>query len=86
MAISGQLSEFSLPELFQFLEQGTKTGLLTLKSTPDIESGLQSNHYIWLRQGRIEAAANGLDNQGLIKLIVTRKWLSDRSTASVDGY
>ncbi len=78
MAISGQLSEFSLPELFQFLEQGKKTGLLTLKSAPDLESGLQSNHYIWLRQGRIVAAANSLDNQGLIKLIVTRKWLSDR--------
>ena len=78
MAIRGELSEFSLPELFQFLEQGKKTGLLTLRSTPDAESGIQSNHYIWFRQGQIVAAANRSDNKGLITLIAKRKWLSDR--------
>jgi len=31
MAITSCLSEFSLPELFQFLDQGSKTGLLTLR-------------------------------------------------------
>ena len=83
MAITGYLSEFSLPELFQFLEQGRKTGLLSLRSEINPESGIQQNHYIWFRQGRIVAAANRLDNQGLISLIDKRGWLSNRVAAKI---
>ncbi|MEO0970656.1 MAG: DUF4388 domain-containing protein, partial [Cyanobacteria bacterium J06639_18] len=31
MAFTGYLSQFSLPELFRFLEEGYKTGLLTIR-------------------------------------------------------
>ena len=31
MAISGYLSEFSLPEIFQLIEQGSKTGRLSIQ-------------------------------------------------------
>jgi hypothetical protein len=69
MAITGLLSDFSLPELFQFLEQGQKSGLLTLKTIKG------RKHLIWFRQGRIVAAANQDDHLGLLNLIQQRGWL-----------
>ncbi|MBV9388545.1 MAG: DUF4388 domain-containing protein [Chroococcidiopsidaceae cyanobacterium CP_BM_ER_R8_30] len=46
MILTGHLSEFSLPEIFQFVEQGYKTGLLSLQFEP--EAGKQpppAQHY-----------------------------------------
>jgi len=79
MAITGYLAEFSLAEIFQLLEQGRKTGLLSLcaLSTTSIHSG--ENFYIWFKHGHIVAAANSLDHQGLISLISHRGWLGDRA-------
>lgn len=77
MSITGHLSDFSLPEIFQLLEKGHKTGLLTLRAEPAINAKVRS-HYIWLYQGRIVAAANQLDHQGLVSLIDQRQWVSDR--------
>jgi Domain of unknown function (DUF4388) len=75
MMLTGQLSEFSLPEIFQLLEQGQKTGLLTIRSLAHTRSHSGGIHYIWLHQGRIVAAANRLDNKGLISMISQRGWL-----------
>jgi Domain of unknown function (DUF4388) len=75
MALKGLLSKFSLPEVFQFLEQGYKTGLLTVKSLEN-QLSEQEKHYIWLQQGRIVAAANRLDNKGLLSMIVKRGLVS----------
>lgn len=72
MLITGQLSEFSLPELFQFLEQGQKTGLLTLNSLQKETK----QHYIWFRQGRIVAASDRHDETGLLALIQKRGWIN----------
>ncbi|MEA5532824.1 DUF4388 domain-containing protein [Crocosphaera sp. XPORK-15E] len=81
MAITGYLSEFSLPEIFQFLEQGQKTGRLTLR--PLSSNTSQKTYYIWLRQGRIIAASNRLDNQGLLSLIVQRGWIKAQAAAKL---
>lgn len=80
MSVTGFLIDFSLPEIFQLLEQGSKTGLLTLCALPEsqIEKSNSHVHYIWVRQGRIVAAANRLDHQGLVSLIEQRQWISDR--------
>jgi hypothetical protein len=64
MAISGFLSELSLPEIFQLLEQGKKTGRLTIKAQSPHSSLKGENFYIWFKQGLIVAAANRLDGQG----------------------
>ena len=85
MVFTGYLSQFSLPELFQFLEEGYKTGLLTISKLSSSEltsSKLLSNftteaYYIWLQQGRILAAAEGLDNQGLISMLAKRGWYNN---------
>lgn len=78
MSISGSLSDFSLPEIFQFIEQGRKTGLLSVRSWTESQIGKSRVHYIWVEQGNIVAAANRLDQQGLVRLIEQHQWVSDR--------
>jgi hypothetical protein len=82
MALKGLLSKFSLPEVFQFLEQGYKTGLLTVRS---LENKLNESekHYIWLHQGRIVAAVNRLDNKGLLSMLVKRGLVSENTINQV---
>jgi hypothetical protein len=77
MSITGSLTDFSLAEILQFIEKGRKTGLLTLSDLPASDA-LQPNYYIWVEQGRLVAAANCLDHQGLVRLIEQRQWISDR--------
>lgn len=77
MGVTGYLTDFSLPEIFQFIEKGQKTGLLTIQVLPDCKIK-PTKYYIWMRQGRIVAAANRLDHQGLVSLIDGCNWISDR--------
>lgn len=82
MAITGHLAEFSLPEIFQFLEQGHKSGLLMITPVPEpAESGSPRSHYVWFQQGRIVAAAHRSDRRGLLSLISQRGWLGDRAAS-----
>lgn len=75
MAITSSLSEFSLPELFQFLDHGSKTGLLTLRFQTDNHQEKRVRHLL-LHQGRIVAVTNRLDHQCLLAMIVQRGWIS----------
>lgn len=78
MPITSSLIDFSLPEIFRFIEKGRKTGLLSFKTlsvSPNVPSPVR---YIWVQKGRIVAAANRLDQQSLVTLIEERQWLSDR--------
>ncbi len=77
MAITGSLEDFSLPEIFQFIEKGQKTGLLTLRGWSENPATL-TDHYIWTYKGRIVGAASRLDHQGLVSLIDRHKWVSER--------
>jgi hypothetical protein len=52
MALTGNLAEYTLPEIFQFLEQGQKSGSLTIRTFPPAETAVDT-YYIWLHQGRI---------------------------------
>jgi len=81
MAITGHLIEFSLAEIFQFLEQGHKTGLLTVFEQSESETPKNQVHYIWFKQGRIVAAANRSDHHGLVSLISHRGWLGDHAAS-----
>lgn len=77
MSITGSLADFSLAEILQFIGKGRKTGLLTLSQLPKSQA-LPPTYYIWVEQGRLVAAANCLDHQGLVRLIEQREWISDR--------
>ncbi|HEY9620595.1 MAG TPA: DUF4388 domain-containing protein [Crinalium sp.] len=74
MAISGHLETFSLPEVLQILERGQKTGRLTIRV--ENHSPEPQCHYIWLNHGRIVAAADRSDYQGLISMLIQRHWLN----------
>ncbi len=78
MSITGSLADFSLPEIFQFIERGQKTGLLTLYALPESQAAQPSVHYIWVSKGSIVAAANQLNHQGLVALIDQYSWVSNR--------
>ncbi len=77
MTFTGYLSKFSFPEILEFLDQGYKTGLLSIRALKDNPHSLTENRYIWVRQGRIVAAANRLDNQGLVSMIAQRNWVKE---------
>lgn len=81
MAVTGYLSEFSLAEIFSFLEQGNKTGLLTICALSEVQPEPKTNFHIWFNQGQIVAAANALDRQGLINMISKRGWLGGHAAA-----
>ncbi len=85
MAITGFLSDFSLPEIFQFLEQGQKTGLLKLRESPNAANPNPKVHYIWFHQGRVVAAADRIDQRGLLTLLEQRGWITERAAAKVFG-
>jgi len=74
MPVRGQLSSFSLPEVLQFVQEGNKTGLLTVRSLPT-QDELFKSHFVWLHQGRIIAAADRNDYRGLAHLIAQRQWI-----------
>ena len=82
MSITGSLTDFSLPEIFQFLEKGHKTGLLSLRTLP-VSHLPPSMHYFWVNQGRVVAAANQLNGQGLISLIQQYQWVSHRAVTKL---
>lgn len=79
MSMTGYLSEFTLSELFQLVAEGNKSGLLTIGDSKIPHALDCHKYYIWFNQGQIIAAANSLDNRGLISLIEQRGWLNGRS-------
>ncbi|MEH1871056.1 DUF4388 domain-containing protein [Nostoc sp.] len=84
MAITGNFADFSLPELLQFLEQGQKTGLLYIGFViGDTKNITTKAYYIWLQQGRVIAAAERLDQKGLMSMIAQRGWISERVVSRV---
>jgi hypothetical protein len=79
MKITGYLSEFSLAELFQLLEQGEKSGRLVLHSPDARAFGEKIISLVWFKQGHIVAASDRTDGQGLLSLIQQRGWTTSRT-------
>jgi hypothetical protein len=78
MPITGSLNDFSLPELFNFIDKGRKTGLLTIIPVKESSASLSPVHYIWVERGYLVAVANRLDQLGLTALIEQRQGISNR--------
>ncbi|MBD2774866.1 DUF4388 domain-containing protein [Iningainema tapete] len=77
MSLSSSFTDFSLAELFQLIDQGQKSGCLTVCTLPDLHAtGSKSQYfYIWFKGGRIVAAANRLNGHGLTDKIIQRGWV-----------
>jgi hypothetical protein len=86
MCTSGDLTDFSLKEIFQFIEKGHKTGLLTIHVLPKSQAMLPPVYYIWIYRGRLVAAANRLDQQCLISLIKESHWVRKRVVTRVNQF
>ena len=66
MEITGQSSEFPLPELFQFLDRRQVTGCLSLKIFSDYYDELEPQLFdVWLNQGQIVALKRGNHKQDI---------------------
>jgi hypothetical protein len=77
MTLTGYLSEYSLAEVFNFVHQGNRTGLLSISTDiPPVEPPTNP-HYLWFQTGRIMAVSTGMDGQGLLKAISQRKLVPD---------
>ena len=78
MSLAGHLSEYSLAEIFHFVQDGNKTGVLSIEPDLGTSPPIKDLHYISFQNGRIMSVANGsgLGNRGLLKLMAQRKWLS----------
>ncbi len=84
--IQGSLSEFSLPEIFQLLDQGQKTGILTVRDSQNLQSGKPSLRHIWLHSGRVVAAGDCLDNRGLARLIEQKGYITESSRPELERF
>lgn len=78
MSTKGSLTDCSVPEIFQLIEKGQKTGLLKLCASSEHQSSLSPIYYIWVHQGRIVAVANQLDQRGLVSLIAQHQGVNTR--------
>ncbi|NEP60498.1 MAG: DUF4388 domain-containing protein [Symploca sp. SIO2G7] len=83
MVITSPLQEFSLLEISHLIYQEKQTGLLKILVSPKSPEASASTHYIWVFRGKLVAAANQLDNQGLVALIQQYHWASDRVVTKV---
>lgn len=83
MSLKGYLSEFSLPEIFQFVEQGYKTGLLSVQPQTQTSNEQEKVNYIWLEGGRIMAVADALDNKCLLSMLKQRGWLTPQAQSLI---
>ena len=80
MSVNGYLSDFSLPEVFQLLQDGKKTGLLSIQGLASTTQKQPKYYFIWLHRGRIVTIANRLDSRGLAALMIRRRYLSSIMT------
>jgi Domain of unknown function (DUF4388) len=73
MTLAGYLSEYSLAEVFNFVHQGNRTGLMSISPVYDDTVITTTSHYLWFDRGRIVAVTAGLDGQELLDRIEQRK-------------
>ncbi|MEM8611956.1 MAG: DUF4388 domain-containing protein [Cyanobacteria bacterium P01_H01_bin.105] len=76
MSVNGYLSDSPLPEVFQLLQDGKKTGLLSIQGLTAPGKVQTRYYFIWLHRGRIVTVTNRLDSRGLATLINRRRYLS----------
>ena len=78
MSLAGYLSEYSLAEIFHFVQEGNKTGLLSI--APENTSGrsFSSGYHLAFQSGRIVSVtdATGAKHQSLLDMMQQRRWLS----------
>jgi Domain of unknown function (DUF4388) len=75
MTLAGYLSEYSLAEIFNFVHEGNRTGLLEISPDPNAVTAPHESRFVWFEAGRTIAATSGLDGKGLLQTIGQRKFV-----------
>jgi hypothetical protein len=57
MSLTGYLSEYSLAEIFDFVQEGNKTGVLSLEPDRGLMRSLSDTYYLSFQSGRIVSVA-----------------------------
>jgi len=80
MPINGSLETFSLPELFQIIESGGKTGRLSFKpGLKKADVSLRKKWKLWFKKGHFIGITNPLKDQSLIDKIIEHNWVETKS-------
>jgi hypothetical protein len=84
MALTGYLSDYSLAEILQFIQQGSKTGLLSITTESDLVANIPgTTEYTWFQNGRVVAHARDLSTFGLISMLEKRNWIGAETSVSL---
>jgi hypothetical protein len=73
--LRGRLSEYSLAEIFRFLEEGRKTGTLIIDRELQLVSAEQARHYIGFQHGKVVSYCQDLNQLELINTLVLMKYI-----------
>ncbi|AFY93835.1 DUF4388 domain-containing protein [Chamaesiphon minutus] len=87
MSLAGYLSEYSLAEIFHFVQEGNKSGLLSIEPERGAIRSHSDTYYISFQGGRIMSVANstGAEHLGLLKMMEQRRWLTPEKTAQLEA-
>jgi Domain of unknown function (DUF4388) len=84
MALTGYLADYSLAEILQFIQQGSKTGLLSISTPKDpVQEVEETTEYTWFQNGRVVAHTKDLSSLGLISMLEKRNWIGAEVSASL---
>jgi hypothetical protein len=78
MSLTGYLSEYSLAEIFYFIQKDNKTGLLSIEPDRSSNPLLSDTYHISFQSGRIMSVVDGdrsVQQGCLLKTIEERGWL-----------
>ena len=79
MDIKSSLETFSLLELLQLIDSGSKSGKLTIYTPSEsLIAGKKSTYHLWFDKGRLVAVTLNSNNSDLITSIESRGWLKRR--------
>ena len=84
MALTGYLADYSLAEILQFIQQGSKTGLLSISIEPNLAENIAGVYeYTWFQNGRVVAHAKDLSSLGLISMLEKRNWIGAEASMNL---
>jgi Domain of unknown function (DUF4388) len=84
MALTGYLADYSLAEILQFIQQGSKTGLLSISIEANPAENIAGVYeYTWFQNGRVVAHAKDLSSFGLISMLEKRNWVGAETSANL---
>lgn len=80
MGISGSLQDFSLPEILQIIDSGSKTGRLSISSGLKGQAAQnKGTNYLWFQKGNFVAFSNPFKYNNLLNLIKSENFIASKN-------